>query len=64
MALLLVREKLASMAIVELLAKAMRRLVREQIQQAHSVEPAALHLAAEKQLARATLQRALFALAA
>ena len=46
MALLLVREKLASMAIVELLAKTMRRLVREQIQQAHSLELAARCLAA------------------
>lgn len=46
MAFLLVREKQVPPATVELLAKAMRRLVAEQIQQAHSVELAARCLGA------------------
>ena len=46
MALLLAREEPVSIAIVELLGQAMRRLVAEQIQQAHSFE-----LVASKQLA-------------
>ena len=57
------REKQAPPAIVELLAKSTRRLVQREFRQAHSDEPAATHLAAEKQLARATFQRVLFALA-
>jgi hypothetical protein len=52
------------MVIVELLARVARRLVQREIRQAHSVEPAAPLLAAEKQLARATLRQALFALPA
>jgi hypothetical protein len=46
---------------VELLEKATLRLVRWEIRQVHSVEPAVPRLAVEKQLARATLQRALLA---
>jgi hypothetical protein len=57
-----VREKQVPAVIVELLAKSTRRLVRREFRQPHSVEPAAPHLAAEKQLAPATLQRALFVL--
>jgi hypothetical protein len=50
--------------IVELLAKATRRFVQREIRQVHSAEPVAPYLAAEKQLGRATLRQALFALAA
>ena len=50
--------------IVELLAKATRRLVQWEVRQAQWVEPAQPYLAAEERLARATLRRALFALAA
>jgi hypothetical protein len=59
-----VRERLVPVMIVELLEEATRRLVRREIRQAHSAEPAAQCLAAEKRPARATLRRALFALAA
>ena len=48
----------------ELLEKEARRLVRLKIRQVDSVEPVAPCLAAEKQLAQATLRQALFALAA
>jgi hypothetical protein len=41
MAWWLVREKRAPVVIVELLEKATRRLVRWEIRQAHSTEPAA-----------------------
>ena len=50
--------------IVELLAKATRRLVQREIRQAHWAEPAASCLAVEKRPVRATLRRALFALPA
>ena len=50
--------------IVELLAKATRRLVHREIRQAHWVEPAEPYLAAEERPVRATLRRALFALPA
>ena len=58
------REKPVQVVIVDLPGEATRRFVRREIRQAHSAEPAAPCLAAEKQLARATLRRALFALAA
>jgi hypothetical protein len=61
MAQWLVREKRAPVVIVELREEATRRLVRREIRQAHSAEPAAQCLAVEKQLAQATLRRALFA---
>ena len=47
--------------IVELLEKATQRLVRREIRQAHSVEPAALRLAVEKRPALGTLQPAVLA---
>ena len=55
------REKRAPVVIVELLEKATRRLARPEIRQEHSVEPAALCLAADEQRAQATLRRALLA---
>ncbi len=58
------REKQVPVVIVELLAKATRRLVQREIRQAHWVEPAEPYLAAEERPARATLRRALFALPA
>ena len=61
MAWWLVREKQVAVVIVELLAKATRRLVRREIRPAPWTEPAAPCLAAEEQPARATLRRALFA---
>ena len=59
-----VREKPVQVVIVDLPGEAMRRLVRREIRQAHSAEPAAPCLAAEKQVAQATLRQALFALPA
>ena len=50
------------LVIVALLGAATRRLVRREIRQAHSVESAGPHLAAEELQARATLRPALFAL--
>ena len=64
MASWVVREKQAPAVIVELLAKATRRLVQREIRQAHWAEPAASCLAVEKRPVRATLRRALFALPA
>ncbi len=61
MASWLVQEKRVPVVIVELLEEETRRLVRREIRQAHSAEPAAQCLAVEKQPARATLRRALFA---
>ena len=58
------QETRVPVVIVELLEEEAWRRVRPEIRQAHSVEPAAPYLAAEKQLARATLQRALSVLAA
>jgi hypothetical protein len=57
-----VREKQVPPVIVELLAKS-TRLVQREFRRPHSVELGAPHLAAEKQLERAALQRALFVLA-
>jgi hypothetical protein len=59
-----VREKRVPVVIVDLLAKATRRLVRREIRQAPWAEPAALSLAAEERLVPATLRWALFALPA
>ena len=59
MAWWLVREKRVPAVIVELLEKATRRLVRWEIRQTHSVEPAAPRLVVEKRPAQATLQWAL-----
>jgi len=59
-----VRGKRVLLVIVELLEEATHGLVRREIRQAHSAEPAVPFLAAEKRTARATLRRALFALAA
>ena len=56
------REKRALVVIVELLEEATQRLVRREIRQAHSAEPAVPFLAAEKRPAPATLRRALVAL--
>jgi len=50
------------LVIVALLGAATSHLVRREIRQAHSVEPAGPHLAAEELQARATLRPALFAL--
>jgi hypothetical protein len=57
-------EKRAPAVIVELLEEKTRGLVRWEIRQAHSVEPAAPRLAVEKQQAPATLRRAPFVLPA
>jgi hypothetical protein len=57
-----VREKRVPVVIVELLEEATQRLVRREILQAHSAEPAVPFRAAEKRPARATLRRALVAL--
>jgi hypothetical protein len=46
------------MVIVELQVEATPRLVRQEILQVHSAEPAALYLAADEQPAQATLQPA------
>ena len=55
----LVREKQVSMVIVELRVEATWRLVRREIRQGHSAEPAVLrHLAADEQPARAILRQA------
>jgi hypothetical protein len=51
-----VPEKRVSLAIVELPEKRTNRPVRQEMQQAHSVGPAALRRFAEKQLAQAALQ--------
>jgi hypothetical protein len=59
-----VREKQVPAVIVELLTKAMQRLVQREIWLAHWAEPAAPYLAAEERPARATLRQALFALPA
>ena len=59
-----VREKRVPRAIVDLLGKATQRVVRQEILQAHSAEPAVRCLAAEKPPAQVMLRRALFALAA
>ena len=64
MASWVVREKQVPAVIVELLAKATRRLVQREIRRAHWAEPAAPSLAAEERPVRATLRRALFALPA
>ena len=58
------REKQVPVVIVELLAKATRRLVQREIREARWVEPAEPYLAAEERPAGATLRRALFALPA
>ena len=62
MASWLVQEKRVPVVIVELPEQATRRLVRREIRQAHSAEPAGPCLAVEKRPARATFRRALFAL--
>jgi hypothetical protein len=64
MAFWLVRERRVPVVIVELLEGATRCLVRREIRQAHWTEQAAPCLAVEKRPARATVLRALFALAA
>jgi len=51
-----VREKQVPMVIVELRVEAMRRLVRREIRQGRSVEPAVLHLVADEQPAQAILR--------
>ena len=62
MAYRLVQEKRVPVMIVGLREGATRRLVRREIRQAHSVEPAAPRLVVEKRPAqRATPQRTLFA---
>ena len=59
MAWWLVREKRPQLVTVELQeVEATQRLVRREIRQAHSAEPAAPHLAAEEQSRRALLARA------
>jgi hypothetical protein len=60
MAYWLVRARRVPMVIVELKAEAKQRLVRREIRQAqpHSAEPAALHLSADEQPARASLRLA------
>ena len=52
------REKQVPIVIVELRVEAMRRLVRREIRQGHSAEPAVLHLAVDEQPARAILRQA------
>jgi hypothetical protein len=59
-----VREKQVLAVIVDLLAKATRRLVQLEIRWTHWAEAAAPYLAAEERPSRATLRRALFALPA
>ena len=54
----LVREKQVPMVIVELREEATWRLVRREIRQGHSAEPAVLHLAADEQPARTILRQA------
>jgi hypothetical protein len=56
-----VREKRAPVVMVELLEKATLRLVRWEIREAHSVEPAAPRLAVEERQALVTLRQALLA---
>jgi hypothetical protein len=51
-----VREKLPQVVIVELEVEATRRLVRREIRQEHSAEPASPSLAADERLAEATLR--------
>jgi len=52
-----VRAKRVSTVIVELQEKATRRLARREIRQAHSAEPAALHLTADEQPAAQAILR-------
>jgi len=54
-------EKQVRVVIVELLAKATRRLVQREIREAHWVEPAEPYLAAEERPARVTFRPALTA---
>jgi hypothetical protein len=56
-----VREKRGPVVMVELLEKATLRLVRWEIREAHSVEPAAPRLAVEERQALVTLRRAVLA---